>query len=144
MDDVTGLDDYDKKIQFLQEHVEGGLIQALLTGAHSLEGKIKVSMNQAHHGRVYKRFGRVHQASAAGETPAIDFAALVNSIQVAPEGDHAALVFTNAEAAKPLEYGTSVMAARPFMRPAVDEHGNMVIGVVRRKITILVNEAIQK
>lgn len=71
-------------------------------------------------GRLYRRNGRIHQASAPGEHPANDTGFLIASI--ATETDENALkgsVNIGAEYGKFLEYGTVKMAPRPFARPAL-------------------------
>jgi HK97 gp10 family phage protein len=76
-------------------------------------------------GRVYKRRGIEHQASAPGEPPATDTGALIASIVSGAEIEGAGLVgFLEARAgyAIHLEFGTRKMAARPFLTPSVEEH----------------------
>jgi HK97 gp10 family phage protein len=68
-------------------------------------------------GRVYKRGNRTHIASAAGEYPNSDHGDLVKRIYWRMVGKLTAHVGAPILYAKHLEYGTSKMAARPFMRP---------------------------
>lgn len=91
-----------------------------LSGALFAEGEAKKSMQGPKTGRIYKvsKTGKLHQASAPGEAPAIDTANLVNSIQHEQVGRRDARTFTNTEYGPPLEFGTAKMAARPFMIPA--------------------------
>jgi len=85
-----------------------------------IETDIKLAMRGTKTGRLYRRGKtRMHQASAPYQAPAIDYGHLVNSIQqkmytTVIGGE----VFTNAEYAAALEYGTRRMAPRPFMEPA--------------------------
>jgi HK97 gp10 family phage protein len=143
---VFGEEELIAKLKSLKDGVSAGLGKAALAGAYVLEGFVKQSMNEGHHGRIYRRGGRVHQASAPGEPPAIDFGNLLNSINselVEASAEFAvAEVGTNAEYAPPLEYGTATMAARPFMRPATDEHEGEIAEAMRKTIVRLVNEAI--
>ena len=112
-----------------------------------IETTIKVGMNEPKSGRRYRRGERWHQASAPGEMPAVDTGNLANSIQkqppeATPDGGAAGLIFTNAEYAPYLEYGTGSsgsglarpdlpfdeqhnvnaggMEPRPFMTPAAE------------------------
>lgn len=72
-------------------------------------------------GRVYSRRGTKHQASAPGEPPATDTGRLVSS--GTSDGDEkGAFVRFDALYAVPLEFGTSRMAARPFLVPSVEEN----------------------
>lgn len=73
------------------------------------------------HGRFYSRRGRVHQASAPGEPPAVDTGALYESLRVEKAGDADYLVGTGDEKAVWLEFGTRRMAARPFLARAARE-----------------------
>jgi phage gpG-like protein len=92
----------------------------VMSTAFQIEANAKVSMSGPKSGRVYKRRGREHQASAPGEAPAIDTGALVNSIQVEASGDLSAVVGTNMEYAAILEFGGVRMAPRPWLGPAFE------------------------
>src|SRR3990172_8567370 len=138
---VSGEEELIRKLQNLQTEVPAGMGKAMLAGAFVLEGFIKQSMQEGHHGRIYRRGGKVHQASAPGETPAVDFGNLINSIDSSLLDNNASQVTTNADYAPALEFGTARMAARPFMRPAVDEHEGEVISAVRATILRLVEGA---
>ena len=85
-----------------------------------IETEVKDGMAAAKSGRVYSRGTRVHQASAPGEMPAIDFSNLANSVQVEMDGETAGAVYTNAEYAGHLEYGTVNMEARPYFTTAAE------------------------
>ena len=50
-------------------------------------------------------------------------------------------VGTNAEYGPALEFGTARMAARPFMRPAVDEHEDSVMDAATAVMKILLQES---
>lgn|SRR5262245_1858713 len=88
--------------------------------AFGIEADIKVAMTQPKHGRIYKRTGREHQASAPGEAPAVDYGALINSVQTVMDSDLHATVGTNMEYAPVLEFGGARLAPRPFMGPAFE------------------------
>ena len=140
-DVVSGNDELISKLHKLQTLVPGGTGKAMLAGALVLEGFIKQSMQEGHHGRTYSRGGHAHRASAPGETPAIDFGHLVNSIESSLIDETSSQVATNSEAAPSLEFGTAHVAARPFMRPAADEHEDAVVKAVSKTIVRLVEEA---
>ncbi len=82
---------------------------------YEIQGNARTDMAQSKSGRMYGD----HQASAPGESPAIDTSNLVNSILV-DEGD--GIVYTNAEYAEALEYGAPMnnLEPRPFMTPAAE------------------------
>ena len=74
-------------------------------------------------GRIYKRRTVTHVASAPGEAPASDTGRLVNSTH-AEAGQGEALAISGSSAVKyaqMLEFGTSKMAPRPFMFPALEK-----------------------
>jgi HK97 gp10 family phage protein len=107
--------------------------RAVLAGGFVLEAAVKVSMSAtSHSGRMYGR----HRASAPGETPAVETGNLVNSIntQLASSSDTNATaeVGTGVEYAEFLEFGTSRMEARPFMRPAIDNNLTKIQETIRR------------
>ena len=102
----------------------------LEAGARVVETHAKVAMTGDKHGEVYMRGQVEHRASAPGEAPAVDTGNLFNSIQVFDVTPTLATIGTNAEYAEHLEYGTSRMEPRPFMRPAVDEHEAEIIAAV--------------
>jgi len=80
-----------------------------------IEQEIKIGMAMAHNGEWYGS----HQASAPGEMPAIDTGALAASIMTDVQKTKGS-VYTNAETAELLEYGTVNMEARPYMTPAAE------------------------
>jgi HK97 gp10 family phage protein len=62
----------------------------------------------------------LHVASAPGEAPNNDQGGLVSGIKVLQVEPLRVLIVSTAPYSKNLEYGTSKMAARPFMGPAAD------------------------
>jgi hypothetical protein len=90
--------------------------------AVDIQGNIQLGMSGAHGGRLYTHGSVVHQSSAPGEMPAIDESLLFGSIAVDAEpGALEASVYTGAEYAPHLEFGTIYMQARPFMVPATED-----------------------
>lgn len=83
-----------------------------------IEETAKTSMAGPKSGRMYG----AHQASAPGESPAIDTSTLANSIQTEPESGAVHVVHTgDVESAAHLEFGTVHMAPRPFLGPAASQ-----------------------
>lgn len=84
------------------------------------------SINQgAKSGVVYDLYNprRTHKASAAGEPPATDTGFLASNIVLDVDADgFGASVESRADYSSFLEFGTSKMAARPFMQPALEEN----------------------
>lgn len=66
---------------------------------------------------------RAHTASAAGQPPATDTGFLANNIVLDIDANGlGANVESRADYSTALEFGTSKMAARPFMHPALEEN----------------------
>lgn len=66
--------------------------------------------------------GAGHVASAPGEPPNRDTGLLDTSIETTFAGENQVHVTSNAPYSAALEFGTSKMAERPFMRPAVEKN----------------------
>jgi len=89
--------------------------------AFAIEAEMKLLMAGPKSGRLYRRRGgRTHQASAPGEAPAVDTGFLINSIRTVVKSDTRAEITVAAEYAEGLEFGTDRVAARPFVRPAIE------------------------
>jgi HK97 gp10 family phage protein len=88
--------------------------------AFAIEARMKELMTGPKSGRAYKRGAGVHIASAPGEAPAVDTGFLINSIQTTIKSDTEAEIMISAEYAEALEFGSRKMAARPFVRPAIE------------------------
>lgn len=78
--------------------------------------------------------GKNHVPSRPGEPPNNDTGALANNVEVTQPAPLLVQVASNAPYSAALEFGTSKMAARPFMRPAADGK--------RKEVTTLVREAV--
>ena len=79
---------------------------------------------------------RQHQASAGGEAPASDTGRLANSIthDVIKEGNSfIGRVIASTEYAIHLEFGTSKMEHRPFLRPALNESEKKIRNIFMRE-----------
>ena len=123
----------------LDKHVLDALQRSLpgraddLVEALAREGEriVKSSFN-ASSGRAYKRGSRIHIASRPGYPPNVDTGKLLNAIYVyKPKALERRVSTGDAEYAVPLEYGTSRMEARPFMRPMVEKLKQQVEPVMK-------------
>ncbi len=100
--------------------IKTGLLQvAFLSQAYAQESIIRGAKS----GRLYRRGKTViHRASAPGEAPANDTGRLASAFKASasPLSLEASVTAGTAYAAH-LEYGTTKMAARPFLRPAAEK-----------------------
>ena len=88
-------------------------------------------------GRIYNRGGRIHQASAAGESPAVDTGNLVNNIRYALGNSglsYIGRVYTNVSYARYLENGTRNMARRPAFIPSLNKYRSSFIRAITAMI----------
>jgi len=114
--DYKGLsDDYERAARKIVEEawvlVQGTAVQSITSGAKS--------------GINYTLYNprRQHQASAPGEAPAADTGYLHSNIIWNVDSDSlGGSVESRAEYSEFLEFGTSKMAARPFLQPAAEEN----------------------
>ncbi|QTH20808.1 HK97 gp10 family phage protein [Rhizorhabdus wittichii] len=113
-----------------------GIGDALFAGADLIKADAQVSITAgSRSGRMVKGVLRgKYQASAPGEPPAYDTHDLANSIESARLGPLHAQVTANDRKAAWLEFGTSKMAERPYMRPAVAKNRKEVVEMVRQAV----------
>jgi len=90
--------------------------------AKSIQGRMVIKIEHGPKtGRLYRHGNVVHQASAPGEAPATDVGNLAGGITTADGGPLTEFVDVGAEYGSHLEYGTSRMAPRPFMKPSFED-----------------------
>lgn len=119
----------DRKLQRLIRSTPGDADDGVEALAREGERIVKESFNTSPPGRTYGR----HVASQPGYPPNIDSGKLLNAIAVRKPRSLQRIVHTgDAEHAAPLEFGTSKMAARPFMRPMIVALRPLVVGIMRR------------
>lgn len=86
-------------------------------------------------GRLYRRRGVTHQASAPGEPPASDTGALVRGVTVSVDTEQLVLRVTNdVDYALPLEFGTPWIEPRPFMRIALDNKREEISDILQSEL----------
>lgn len=123
---VNGGDQLAAALRALGDEVADDVRKAVYGTAFELRGDIvkRIQRGPAS-GRVYKRGGVLHQASAPGEAPASDTGRLANSVYLDDEaflGGRAVVTVGSVLAyAKHLEYGTRKMAPRPAWTPAAEQ-----------------------
>jgi hypothetical protein len=123
MSDVTWHgEEFDREIDKLIRKKVVALAQRYMRLLHEL-------FRSAKHGRIYEHGSVTHRASAPGEAPAIDTAALAKSptFVVEKDGDDWAATIGpsvesgRADVAEYLEFGTARIEARPAWRPALEQ-----------------------
>lgn len=85
--------------------------------------------------------GKGHVPSAPGEPPNADTHHLADNIETTQPAIDRVLVSSNATYSAPLEFGTSKMAARPFMRPARDKKRKEVQRMVQQAMNRVVRRS---
>lgn len=118
----------------IEGRIRQGALQGVAEGIGIVEQRaVALIMNPPKTGRIYKRRGVEHQASAPGEAPASDTGTLVNArhTDLIPDQLAARLTFT-ARHALWLERGTRKMAPRPFAGRALMETKDDVENAIAR------------
>lgn len=110
------------KFAELARQLPGAVNAICETSARAIAVDAMASMGEPKTGRIYTTpEGKEHQASAPGESPAID-TGLLATIQTEADGPNAWATYTTAEYAAALEYGapTQGILPRPFFTPAAE------------------------
>ena len=114
-------------IKDLAENYESQLKGIVFRAINHVHNEVIAGLSKKGTGRIYKRGNIVHQASSAGNYPALDTGLLRKSIKkVMRNQGLQGFVETDHEYAKFLEFGTKDMAARPFMQPSLEKARPMV------------------
>lgn len=107
-----------------------------LTSIAVLGDSVKSIQRGSKTGRIYKKGGVFHQASAPGESPASDTGRLAGDIDIINKG-LTATVGTALEYGRFLEHGTMRIAERPWLRPAIDKNRQLFI----KRLTLAIRNA---
>lgn len=88
--------------------------------------------------------GKNHVPSKPGEPPNADTRVLDSNIETKLEDTRRPRVTVTSHApySAPLEYGTEKMAARPFMRPALEKNKKAVTGSVRGAVNRVIRQGV--
>lgn len=117
------------RLRKLTRDTERFVGQALFAGGNRIQVEAQLSITQ---GAVS---GKNHVPSKPGEPPNQDTGRLADNIETVQKGPLLVEVSSNAPYSAPLEFGTSKMAARPFMRPARDKKRREVVDLVQRAVS---------
>lgn len=122
---IEGLDKLEGASAQLRQRAADEINKAVFASAQQIRTEaIKSVQDGNKSGRTYRRRSVTHRASAPGEAPASDTGRLVNSIQAYASGNGEALTVAGRGTvmyAPLLEFGTSKIAPRPFMVPALEK-----------------------
>ena len=137
---LFGKDSLISKLERLPQEINKSVKRAVIESALLVETEAKRSIQRGpKSGKIYKRGGVTHQASAPGEAPATDTGVLVGSVSHRVKRDgFEAEVGTNVKYGAHLEFGTSKMAARPWLQPALEANRDKIT----KRIITEVNKAL--
>lgn len=134
---VEGLDDVLRKMDQISDKVNDALQDGLMASATMVQSEaVKSIARGVKSGRTYTRGRITHQASAPGEAPATDTGALIRGFQIEDAFINRNVVFVlnNSDHAEPLEFGTSRIAARPFLFPALEGSRKKIMKEIRSQV----------
>lgn len=120
----------------LQAAIRVAAFRGVVAATESVRAEaLRLILQTAKTGRIYRRKGVFHQASAPGEAPASDTGTLVNRITTDfEENNLVGRVSARTEYASFLEFGTQRMEPRPFMRPALENQRSYIEGVIKGEV----------
>lgn len=133
---MTGVDNAKRRIAAMSGAEKVAFVgQALFAGGESIKAEAQHLITQ---GAVS---GKRHVPSRPGEPPNEDTGHLRRNITVTQIGPLHVRVSSNAHYSAFLEFGTSRMAARPFMGPAARAKRKEVVALVKRAISAATRRA---
>ncbi len=141
---ITRVDDSKvlRKLKKLSVEATLGVESAVANGASMVRNTMVDSITQeAKHGRVYSVPGTrtKYVASAPGEAPAVATGNLLSNIEVEFSernlvAEIGVLEYAKVDYAAYLEFGTSKMAARPFLGPALNKNQKEITKIIRQEV----------
>lgn len=127
---VRGVDTFANRLKRGQAKTVGAVDRALYAGGQLIESEARFSITDG------SISGAGHIPSEPGQPPNADTRLLDTSIHTTKEGRGRVNVTSNAPYSAALEFGTSRVAARPFMRPSVRKRKAELIALVGRAVDI--------
>lgn len=128
---ITGPDKHSARLKRMTSPAARSLIErALYVAGQMIEVDAEISITA---GSVS---GKGHIPSKPGEAPNADTRNLDTNIEttVVPGRDPTVHVSSNAAYSQELEFGTSKMAERPFMRPATAKNRDAAVALIRKAV----------
>lgn len=124
---VTGLDGRQARLQRMSgEAAHRRRMQALFVVGQRIEIDAEISIVAG------SISGKGHVASSPGEAPNADTRQLDGEIETTFAGPDVVHVTSNAPYSAALEFGTSKIAERPFMRPAMEKNRGRALKALAR------------
>lgn len=124
--DLKAVEELEKKLGGTEG--KAAVMRGLKAGAFLIQSTAQQSILAG--GKTGKQYGK-HRASAPGEAPASDTGTLVRGITARVGSEPLSYeVHSVADYAGFLEYGTSKMAARPYMQPAATKSADKIVKLV--------------
>ena len=129
MSEIRGLD---RLLRQLKSLTSGEIEQEVSAGLFAAANEIKVEAQLSiTRGAVS---GKNHTPSKPGEPPQNDTGFLADHIQAIQTAKDAVKIVSDAPYSVDLEFGTSLMGERPFMRPAVAAKKKKAVEIMRRTL----------
>lgn len=130
---LKGLTKFEGKLNKIKKAAQDAQFKALASTAFAIQRDAVQSIQRGpKSGETYVHGRKTHTASAPGEAPASDTGNLAKGIRVKIDKDKAvAQVISHAPYSAHLEFGTSRMAARPFMGPAFHRNRNLAPQLIK-------------
>lgn len=125
---ITGKDRAVGRLRSMGPEIVRKVGAALFAGGQAIQDEAQILLTT---GAVT---GKGHVASLPGEPPNQNWGTLGGHIETVQVEDLKVTVSSNAPYAAALEYGTSKMAERPYMRPAVEAKRKEVTALVRAAV----------
>lgn len=136
---ITGANEHVRRLRGMAGKEAVELVgQALYVGGDMIKTEAQVSLTQGSRSGVFVKQGvkRTNfNRSAPGEPPAYDTMDLQRQIEVERIAPLHVRVSANDPKSVWLEFGTSRILERPFMRPATERKRKEVVALVRKAVT---------
>jgi phage gpG-like protein len=141
---IEGQEKVERAMAALAKKYGQEMVDAAQASANLVRSEAIKSIQSQSSGRVVTRSREgggtyEHIASAAGNAPNTDTGRLVGSIQVNTDAK-GVTVGTTLEYGRQLEHGTSQMAARPWLIPALENNRRAIEALFKRKIDKITKE----
>lgn len=132
---ITGAQRHSQRLKRLPKETVAEVGKAIFVGASLIETEARRSIIQN------AIQGAGHVPSAPGEPPNRDTGTLDRNVEARRTGELTAEALSQAPYSAALEFGTSRMAERPFMRPATQANRKKITALARRAVDIAVKKS---